>query len=140
MQVINAVTASAQQFASFFDEGPEDGAFGMLNLLRFKAKAEYADGSDPDLTGAEAYARYAQAVMRMINDVGGRVVYGGPITGLKLGEVEDLWDAMVLVEYPSMAAFRAMLSCPEYATITHHRTAGLAGQINMRTKQGGGLQ
>jgi uncharacterized protein (DUF1330 family) len=138
MKVTNAVTASDQQLAAFFN-APEDGPFVMINLLKFKPKAEYADGSDPDISGAAAYGRYGAAVTKMIEQLGGRIVYGGVTTSLMLGQVEELWDSVGLVEYPSMAAFRAMITSPEYAAISHHRTAGLAGQLNIRTKPGGSL-
>jgi hypothetical protein len=36
----------------------------MLNLLKFKPKAEYEDGRDADLTGREAYLRYARALIQ----------------------------------------------------------------------------
>ena len=139
MEVTNAVNASDDQIAEFFDT-PEDGPFVMVNLLKFKPKAEYADGSDPGISGAEAYGRYAAAVTRIIEGLGGRIVYGGVTTSLMLGQVDELWDSVGLVEYPSMAAFRAIVSSPEYAAISHHRTAGLAGQLNIRTKQGGSLR
>ncbi len=132
MQVTNAVFPSMEQATAFFGS-PENGPFVMVNLLKFKTKAEYADGSDTDLTGAQAYARYGKAVKTCLASVGGRQVYAGPVTGLMLGEVEELWDMVALAEYPSLAAMQAMVSSPEYQAIEHHRKAGLAGQLNIRT-------
>ncbi len=132
MQVTNAVFPSMEQATAFFGS-PENGPFVMVNLLKFKDKAEYADGSDANLTGAEAYARYGKAVQACLTSVGGRQVYAGPVTGLMLGEVEELWDMVALAEYPSLAAMQAMVTSPEYQAIEHHRKAGLAGQLNIRT-------
>ena len=132
MQVTNSVFPSMEQASAFFGS-PENGTFVMVNLLKFKDKAEYADGSDADLSGAEAYARYGRAVQACLASVGGRQVYAGPVTGLMLGEVEELWDMVALAEYPSLAAMQAMISSPEYQAIEHHRKAGLAGQLNIRT-------
>lgn len=39
-----------------------------------------------------------------------------------------------LVEYPSLAAFRDMIRSPEMRAIELHRVAGLAGQLNIRTR------
>ena len=39
-----------------------------------------------------------------------------------------------LVEYPSLQAFQAMLTTPEYQEIAVHREAGLAGQLNIKVK------
>ena len=133
MKVVNQVTPSPEQAAAFFGGG-EDGAFVMVNLLKFKPKAEYEDGSDADLSGAEAYARYGAAVQACIAAVGAKGVFSGAVTGLMLGEVEENWDMVAMVEYPTLASFQKMVSSPEYQAITHHRTAGLAGQLNIKTK------
>ena len=133
MKVENAVFPGPEQIAGFFG-APEDGPFVMVNLLKFKAKAEYEDGSDAHLTGAEAYARYGAAVQACLAAVGGRQVYAGPVTGLLLGEVEELWDMVALAEYPSLAAMQQMVQSPAYKAIEVHRTAGLAGQLNIRTR------
>jgi uncharacterized protein (DUF1330 family) len=138
MQVENEVMPQAAKAMAFFG-AEEDGPFVMVNLLKFRARAEYADGADAHLSGAEAYARYGEAVSKLVEGLGGRVRYSGQVTGLLLGEVEELWDAVALAEYPSLAAFRAMAMSPEMAAIEHHRKAGLAGQLNIRTKPGEGF-
>jgi uncharacterized protein (DUF1330 family) len=133
MHVENAVFPSMEQATAFF-AGKDDEPFVMVNLLKFKAKAEYADGSDAHLTGAEAYARYGKAVQACLASVGGKQIYAGPVTGLMIGEVGDLWDMVALAGYPSLSAMKAMVSSPEYQAIEHHRKAGLAGQLNIRTQ------
>jgi uncharacterized protein (DUF1330 family) len=133
MKVENAVYPGSEQIAGFFG-APEDGPFVMVNLLKFKDKAEYADGANADLTGREAYAIYGDAVSLLVEALGGRIHYSGSVTGILLGEVEDMWDMVALAEYPSLEAFRKMAMSPEMHAIEHHRTAGLAGQLNIRTK------
>ena len=134
MRVENAVFPGKEQITSFFG-GPENGPFVMVNLLKFKETAEYADGSDADLSGARAYARYGKAIQACLAGVDGKQIYAGPVTGLMIGEVEELWDMVALVEYPSLAAMQKMMSSPEYRAIEVHRKAGLAGQLNIRTTQ-----
>jgi uncharacterized protein (DUF1330 family) len=138
MEVVNQVTPTAERAMAFFG-GEEDGPFVMVNLLKFKPRAEYSDGTDGHLTGAQAYARYGEGVRKLVEGLGGRVRYSGRVTGLMLGEVEELWDMVALAEYPSLAAFRAMAMSPEMHAIEHHRKAGLAGQLNIRTKPGEGF-
>ena len=133
MNVVNAVFPPAKQAASFFGK-EDDGPFVMVNLLRFKERADYADGSDADLSGREAYARYASGVRACLAAVGGKALYAGAVTELMIGEVEDLWDMVALAQYPSRAAMMAMVQSPEYQAIEKHRVAGLAGQLNIRTK------
>ena len=134
MRVENAVFPSTEQVTAFFG-GPENGPFVMVNLLKFKETAEYADGSDADLSGAKAYARYGKGIQACLAAVDGKQIYAGPVTGLMIGEVEELWDMVALVEYPSLAAMQKMMSSPEYRAIEVHRKAGLAGQLNIRTSQ-----
>lgn len=132
MNVVNAVLPTPQQIADFF--GAPEGPFVMINLLKFRAKAAYPDGRDADLTGFEAYMRYAVAVGAELERVGARAGHAGPVTGLLLGEVEELWDMVALAQYPSLAAMRAMIEHPDYQAIAVHRAAGLAGQLNIKTQ------
>jgi len=134
MRVENAVFPGTEQVMAFFG-GPENGPFVMVNLLKFKETAEYTDGSDADLSGAKAYARYGKGIQACLAAVDGKQIYAGPVTGLMIGEVEELWDMVALVEYPSLAAMQKMMSSPEYRAIEVHRKAGLAGQLNIRTSQ-----
>ena len=132
MNVTNAVYPPPEQFQSFFDS-PEDGPFVMVNLLTFKDRAEYADDPSIERTGREAYEIYGVEVSKLVEARGGRVVFSGDVTGIIVGEVDDLWDMVALAEYPSHAAFREMMLSPEWAAIERHRVAGLAGQLNIRT-------
>ncbi|HWU71988.1 MAG TPA: DUF1330 domain-containing protein [Sphingomonas sp.] len=137
MNVVNAVFPPAEQAAAFFG-GTEDGPFVMVNLLKFKERADYPDGSDAGLSGREAYARYGAGVQACLAAVGGKQIYAGAVTELMLGEVDEPWDMVALAQYPSRAAMMAMVQSPEYQAIEKHRVAGLAGQLNIRTKPIGG--
>ncbi|MFM7378806.1 MAG: DUF1330 domain-containing protein [Erythrobacter sp.] len=136
MIVTNAQHPKPEQAMAFF--GADNGQpMCMVNLLKFKDKATYADGSEPELTGREAYARYAAGVASCIATVGGSLRFGGTVTGLLIGEVEELWDMVAIAEYPSRKAMMAMVQSPEYQAITKHREAGLAGQLNICTRDRG---
>lgn len=133
MKVVNALFPGPEQIGAFFGAA-EDGPFVMVNLLRFKERAEYPDGSEPELSGREAYARYGAAVQTCLAAVGGKSLFAGSVTDLLLGEVEELWDMVALAQYPSRAAMMEMVRSPDYQAIEKHRIAGLAGQLNIRTK------
>jgi uncharacterized protein (DUF1330 family) len=107
----------------------------MVNLLKFRAKAVYPDGRPSDLTGRQAYDLYGAAMQKVIEENGGRLLFGGDIASLVIGEVGDLWDTCILVEYPSAAAFAAIVTSPEVAEIGVHRAAGLEGQLLIRSTQ-----
>ena len=137
MNITNLVHPSPEQAKAFFS-GAEDGPMCMVNLLKFKDKATYADGSEPELSGRDAYLRYGAGVQACLAAVGGKARFSGMVTDLMLGEVEELWDMVAIAEYPSRAAMLKMVQSPEYQAITKHRDAGLAGQLNIRTKAIGG--
>ncbi|AWB92199.1 DUF1330 domain-containing protein [Aeromicrobium chenweiae] len=99
----------------------EGGPVVMLNLLRFA----------PD--GRPSYDQYARDIGPHLKKVGARVVYiGDTSTALVAPDGFD-WDAVLLVEYPSRAAFSAMVADPDYQTITHLRTEALSEAVLQAT-------
>ena len=106
-----------------------DGPLYMLNLLRFKPRAVYADGRETDLTGQQAYALYGDGVSKLIAGLGGRIVFSGPCRALVIGDGALAWDAAGIVEYPSLQAFQAMVASAAYQEIHVHREAGLDHQL-----------
>ena len=107
----------------------------MLNLLKFRGTAVYPDGRPTDLTGRQAYDLYAAAMQKVIEKNSGRLLFGGDVASLVIGQVGDLWDTCVLVEYPSAAAFAAIVTSPEIAEVGVHRAAGLEGQLLIQVTQ-----
>jgi uncharacterized protein (DUF1330 family) len=63
-------------------------------------------------------------------------MFVGDVTFLSLGQVEDLWDEVAIAKYPSRGALLAMSSSPEWQAAAVHRSAGLAGQLNIETVGG----
>lgn len=135
MEVINEVYPTDPQMREAGPEGP----IVMVNLLKFKEKAEYEDGRETDLSGREAYLLYARSVSKLITEFGGRVLFVGDVTYLMLGKVEDLWDEVALAEYPNRGALVAMASSEAFQQIAVHRKAGLEGQLNIETVYGAEL-
>jgi len=132
MEVKNSVTPTDDQIKGFFEPGGE-GPIYMLNLLKFKQRAEYADGRQTDLTGEEAYGLYGAAVVECLIRVGGKPMFSARVERLMLGEVEELWDTVAIAMYPSRQAMMDMMQDKEYQVIAEHRAAGLAGQLNIET-------
>ena len=126
MQVHNAVTPTAEQIEGFLAPDAA-GPIYMLNLLKFKAHAEYEDGRETSLSGREAYMLYATEVAKVITQVGGKLTFGAEVKRLMLGEVEELWDQVAIAMYPSRAAMFEMIQLPAYAEISVHRNCGARG-------------
>ena len=93
----------------------------------------YADGRNTNLTGKEAYQLYAAEVIDFVEKYGGEFVFGGSVSRLMLGEVEEMWDAVAIAKYPSRKAMMDMTMDPGYQKIHIHREAGLEGQLNIET-------
>ena len=130
MNFENAVNPTPEQIAELGEEGHGHPIY-MVNLLKFKERAEYEDGRATEMTGAEAYAVYGAEVVAHLAKVGGKPVIGGQVTGLRLGEVEELWDSVAIAMYPNRKAMLAMIMDPDYRKSAEHRAAGLAGQLNI---------
>ena len=129
------VTPNQTQMNEFI-EGDIDSPISMVNLLKFKKKAEYEDGRDTQMSGKEAYQIYAIEVQEHLKKVGAEIVFGGVVSRLMLGEVEDLWDSVAIARYPSRKAMLEMMMSSEYQESEKHRSAGLEGQLNIETKEG----
>jgi len=139
MKVENALYPTGEAFANAM--AVNDGKpVVMVNLLKFKDKAVYPDGRECSLTGAEAYDLYGREMVKFVESQGGRVLFSADVRHLMIGEVEGLWDAVALVEYPSEQEFTRIAIAPEVRAIGIHRAAGLEGQllIAARAREGRG--
>lgn len=121
-------TPRPEQIEAFVARAPE-GACTMLNLLKFRPHAQYADGRESGLTGEQAYMLYGAGVAPLIADMGGRFVYSGRPNAMLIGDGDLEWDMVAIAEYPSLEAFLEMTRSEAYAEIHVHREAGLAHQL-----------
>jgi len=133
MEVTNEVMpTSGERVEEMMQDGP-DGPIYMVNLLKFKEAAEYEDGRETYLTGYEAYQLYGNEVRKIITGYGGEIMFAADVTFLALGQVEELWDEVAIAKYPNRRALLEMSSSDEWRAAAVHRTAGLAGQLNIET-------
>ena len=75
---------------------------------------------------------------KLLEANGGRFVFQATVVGPLLGQVDDLWDAVGIVEHPTSKDLIQIASSPAYQEIEAHRHAGLDGQLNI-TCQGESL-
>src|SRR5512133_3302180 len=102
---------------SFVRSLPDNGPVVMVNLVRFRERALDGSGS-----GRDSYLRYSQATMPIIKACGGAVLWAGDAEGAAFGDPSaKYWNYVVLVRYPSRAAFLRMVTSPEYAKADAHR-------------------
>jgi uncharacterized protein (DUF1330 family) len=116
-----AVNPRGKDLKRYLEEDP-GGPVVMLNLLRF------AEG------GREAYARYAEALEQtFLPRYGAEVLYAGDGSTTLVAEEGQDWDAVLLVEYPSRAAFSSMVADPEYQEVTAWRTEAMEEAVLQAT-------
>ena len=111
---------------------PDPGPVVMVNLLRFLPRSKDGDGS-----GWDAYLRYSRGVMPLITGCGGTVLWAGNGEGLAFGDASRhaRWDYVVLVRYPSRAAFLAMVRSDTYAAANTHRENGVEDHVILATTE-----
>lgn len=110
-QLITPTPEQAELLAAL----PQDQPVVMINLLQFKA-----DG------GREHYEDYMREVQVHLEDVGARALYAGNARAFVLGEdARPWWDTILVVEYPTPAAFVTMVTSEAYADVHVHRANAL---------------
>ncbi|MBB3047584.1 uncharacterized protein (DUF1330 family) [Litorivivens lipolytica] len=122
MPVLNPTRAQFEAMLAM----PADQPVYMLNLLRFREQADYGERTDQNAcSGRAAYARYGAGIAEILKGVGGRPVWQGDGQLTFIAPEGESWDECLLVRYPDMAAFQAMLTNPDYQAQTFHRDAAL---------------
>lgn len=105
------------------------GSVVMLNLLRYRAVADYS--ATPQLapptpiTGEAAYRLYMDHTMPHLEKSGGKLLFFGRGGNFLIGPSNERWDAAMLVQQSSLASFMAFASNAEYLGDMGHRTAAL---------------
>ena len=109
---------NAELIASLPDTGP----VVMVNLLRLRDRA--------------AYRRYSELTMPLIKARGGTVLWAGDGQAVAFGDAQaDHWDYVVLVYYPSRAAFLDMMRSAEYAAANVHREQAVQRHVILATSE-----
>lgn len=123
----NAVEPDDEQINAFLNLG--DDPVYMVNLLKFREYAAYPDGRDADLSGRDAYFRYAIPMTQLVLEAGGSLDFSADVCGLLIGELESNWDMVAIMTYPSPKTLVNISLTPEFQDIAVHRKAGLEGQL-----------
>ena len=104
----------------------------MVNLMRFRERSLDGDGS-----GWDAYLRYSALTVPMIKARGGTLLWTGEAKAIALGPHDgNEWDFVALVFYPSVAAFRDMMTSEPYERDADpHRVNGCAEHVIIATSE-----
>ncbi|WDS37941.1 DUF1330 domain-containing protein [Pseudoxanthomonas sp.] len=118
------------QAGQAFFSAPPPGELVMLNLLRFRAVADYsatpALAPATPISGEDAYRRYIAHTAPLLERSGGQVMFLGRAHVQLIGPPGEYWDAAMLVRQRDARTFLAFASDPESQAGIGHRTAALA--------------
>ena len=123
---INATEVNGKEFYLDF---LQKGKIVMLNLLKFKLKANYTNlqliQPQKGITGEEAYKLYTDNTLEELNKIGSRILFYGENKNFLIGPDSEKWDAVLLVEHHSVQKFMEFSQSKAYLNNVRHRTAGL---------------
>ncbi len=120
MNLTNQVMGTKEAFMDFMQNYPSETPLVMLNILKFREKAEGSEES-----GEEAYRRYGRNVHPLMVKYGGKVLWAGKVNNTIIGDLEDQPDQILIVSWPSKEAFVAFSTSDEYKPVGKDRKIAL---------------
>jgi len=105
-----------------------DGPIYMLNLMKYRAVADYTgpDAGDEEISGREADDRYSP--VDVLHDIGAAITMSADV----VDATED-WDRVAVVRYPTRRSFIEMQSRRDFQEKHTHKDAGMDHTIVMGT-------
>jgi len=114
----NQVTPTEAQLAEL-KAYPQNTPLVMLNILKLKAK------TNTNETGQEVYERYLKNTMPFAKKSGAKLIWKGKVHNTVIGDSSNQPHLILLVEYPTVNHFFALLSNPEYQKVAGDRYIAL---------------
>jgi hypothetical protein len=115
----------------------EDTPFFMVNYIRHREFAEYPDGRESDLTGAQADQLYGAGILSILLDIGARPVFVANVETSLQSTDGIVWDQIGVVLYPSREDFFSMLEREDFRAIVDHKRAGIEETLVMIAEMSG---
>ncbi len=123
------LNANPESGKKFYQNFHDKGKIVMLNLLKFRKKADYTNleqlKPNKEISGEEAYQLYLEKTLPELKKAGSRIIYYGKSKNFLIGPEAEQWDAILLVEHESVVKFMEFAQNKDYLKNAGHRTAGL---------------
>jgi hypothetical protein len=124
---MTTVTVNPKEMFAAMREIPPDVPVFMLNLLRYRERADYGDreGMTP-CSGREAYHQGYIPEFLKLAPPGVERFFLGPVLAPLAGPPEERWDEVMIVKYNNFATFQRIVMAPKYNELANvHRLAAL---------------
>jgi hypothetical protein len=122
-------TPNYEMLKGWLTRAPEDdGPFWALNLMKYRAVADYGDGST-NVSGREADDAYAP--LDTLAAIGAEVALFGNVVAQPVGTPG--WDRVGIVRYPTRRSFLEMQQRADFQKQHVHKEAGMEFTIVMAT-------
>jgi hypothetical protein len=119
-----------EYLATWFERDEPGGPMWALNLMKYRAVADYEDGRETALSGAEADDAYAPH--EQLAAVGSRIVLVAPVLHQLVGD-DTVWDRIAIAQYATRMAMIEMNMRDDFQDAHVHKEAGMDSTIVMAT-------
>ncbi len=123
------INVNPESGKKFYQDFHNKGKIVMLNLLKFRQKADYTNleqiKPNEEITGEEAYQLYMKNILPEFKKAGSRIIYYGKSKDFLIGPEPEKWDAVLIAEYESVMKFMEFTQNEDYLKNAGHRTAAL---------------
>ncbi|MBL8776266.1 MAG: hypothetical protein JNK12_10055 [Acidimicrobiales bacterium] len=121
-------TPNFEMISRWFQLPPEDDTpFWAVNLMKYKARADYGDDGDQGRTGREADDAYTP--YGPLAEIGAMIAFAGDVVEQRGSS--PTWDRIGIVRYPHRAGFFAMQQRDDFKDQHVHKEAGMEATIVM---------
>ncbi len=121
-------TPNLALIGGWIDRAPaDDGTFWAINLMKYRAVADYADGRTTSLSGRDADDAYVPR--ESLAAIGARIAFAADVERQPAGT--PVWDRVGIVRYPSRRAFMDMQRRDDFKRQHVHKDAGMERTIVM---------
>ena len=98
----------------------------MINMLRFRPTANYEKYPDQQsCSGKEAYDRYGEGVFPLLAELGAKPVWMADVESVFIAPEQEQWDQIILIQWETTGAFKALMANEDYHRVAFHRDAAL---------------
>ena len=124
----NYINPTDEAAVKLFSSGLEGDVY-MLNMIKYRAKADYS--ANPELapneaiTGEQAYQLYRQHTQPFLAQSGGEVIFMGSAKDYFIGPLDKQWDLVFIVRQKSLKHFMDFATNEAYLAGIGHRTAAV---------------